>query len=713
MSIIIEYLNFPNNTFIPPKNEILTSSPQFHINSINYDDHDFGSEEEFDYKEISINTEWRTKAVTKWMLLYRSITSLSEKEFLMLIVLNHLSYGNQHFNCSYRTIANHFLNRNVLEELNSEQDENKRKSKRNEKIRPVVQRLQLHQKQYPNCNILSVKTSKIKNKSSEWNLQCLQLFQKDLDSVPKGANGNIKWKDVEETFRKNIEARTILSPNKKQFDTIPLTTTSKSAPTKEESFIGENQVNTIARKAAALTNAVKTYQMQTEVTNDEKEHYIYQQFKQFLLNNQFIIDRFLKDYDHYDNNNQHLTGNDRSNPLNNKENPLSSLKKTEENCLSTLAGAKDTDLNSGVNWGGLESTPISKERERNCLNCNGSLEPYELVGMLCNRCLDYASNCLEVNDYYDPNEKERKLTELTDEVSLFFSILGTVGVKSADFNVLNLSKNNDRGINDREKAVFSRKNIDLKFIAEKLQTNYLSSNLEYKHHLFVRPKSNEIEIFAIDDIKDKNLLKNEALFCLNTSPGNYLIGLAVKCSKTEQPRIMKALKAKYSCDKGANGSFRIGYNLKPKYFPHNPLVMVESYNEGKILTLNDLENLGINFSESKQVFSNSSFSNASMASKLSPSFFSSSRFDVRKYYKYIQDNTFYYKTDGTPDNSILDLMLCTKLLKAGWDEELILSALCEVSEKAKSRIDYRMNRISRAKEYLADKVSVLNGVVNG
>jgi hypothetical protein len=115
-------------------------------------------------------------------------------------------------------------------------------------------------------------------------------------------------------------------------------------------------------------------------------------------------------------------------------------------------------------------------------------------------------------------------------------------------------------------------------------------------NLIVRPRGDNAWFIQLDDLSADQIARTApAVFLsLETSPGNFQAWVALR--QPEDPEFSRRVKTGVGgSDKTASGATRIAgsANFKEKYAPSFPVVMLRTVQPGRIVTRDDLDQLGL------------------------------------------------------------------------------------------------------------------------
>jgi hypothetical protein len=206
--------------------------------------------------------------------------------------------------------------------------------------------------------------------------------------------------------------------------------------------------------------------------------------------------------------------------------------------------------------------------------------------------------------------------------------------------------------------------------------------VEAGDNLMVRPTGPNVRFVQLDDLSPERLdrVRPVAFIIHTTSPGNHQAWIAVsglpdgkEAYKVFMRRVRKAVGGN---DKSASGSARLAgtENFKRKYVPNFPVVSVVETNPGRVVTVGQLEALGL-VAPADPV---------RVSSVISLPFSRRQMSGERHWpdYQHCLERAPLSKEHGGPDRSSADFDWCKRAARFGWSVDETAIKLLEVSEKA-------------------------------
>jgi hypothetical protein len=193
-------------------------------------------------------------------------------------------------------------------------------------------------------------------------------------------------------------------------------------------------------------------------------------------------------------------------------------------------------------------------------------------------------------------------------------------------------------------------------------------------------------LVQLDDFSPEKSAQIEryAFITICTSPGNGQVWLAVSDGPKESDKeaakaFRKRIRRGAGADKSATGATRISgsLNFKPHYAPEFPLVTLTQINQGKTITIAQLEQAGLIAPAEEPA---PILPPASVPPRIPPSGATSARY-WPDYEKALRGAPL-KKHGNSPDRSLADYMFCRWAAQRGWTAEEIAIKLTEVSPKA-------------------------------
>ncbi len=212
--------------------------------------------------------------------------------------------------------------------------------------------------------------------------------------------------------------------------------------------------------------------------------------------------------------------------------------------------------------------------------------------------------------------------------------------------------------------------------------------------IVLRPRSPTNAPIQLDDLTASQIetLTPHAFLVLETSPGNFQAWVAVKDTPREKEAakdFARRFRKGTGADQTATGATRLAgsVNFKTKYAPHFPTVEIRHANNGRAVSVAELEHAGLLASvESLQ---------PSLPPASVPRHNSSTRAGASRHWPDYQKalRGAPLKSDGSgPDRSRADFMFCKWAIERGWSIEDTAVKLAEVSTKAQERIRLKDDR---------------------
>jgi hypothetical protein len=202
---------------------------------------------------------------------------------------------------------------------------------------------------------------------------------------------------------------------------------------------------------------------------------------------------------------------------------------------------------------------------------------------------------------------------------------------------------------------------------------------ERQNSLVVRPHSDTATLIQLDDLKHETLvrLRDVSFVTLQTSPGNHQAWVAV-AGLTDPKDFSRRLRKGAQADVTASGATRVAgtLNYKRKYEPDFPMVAIEGAHQGRVVTPQQLEALGLVAAPEP----------AAPATPLRSYRFSHSR-SWPDYQNTLSRTRL--KNDGTPDRSVADFNWSMKCITRRKSIEETINRLIEVSERTREQIASR------------------------
>jgi hypothetical protein len=225
-------------------------------------------------------------------------------------------------------------------------------------------------------------------------------------------------------------------------------------------------------------------------------------------------------------------------------------------------------------------------------------------------------------------------------------------------------------------------------------------------NFIVRPRSTTALLVQLDDIQDSALWPY-AFMRLETSPGNYQYWLAVSdgpqdgdtAAEKEAAKIFRyRMRRGAGADKFASGAVRMAgsLNIKHKYAPDFPVVMVSRVEPGRTTTVDALASAGLIGPPPITAAGSVPLT----LEKPKP------RADAPRYwpdYHVALAGGKFNKDQTAVDRSLADFMWCKWAAERGWKPDEIAYKLVEVSEKARDRL--RRNPNDRYAQITAAKAA--------
>jgi len=207
-----------------------------------------------------------------------------------------------------------------------------------------------------------------------------------------------------------------------------------------------------------------------------------------------------------------------------------------------------------------------------------------------------------------------------------------------------------------------------------------------QNNIIVRPHADQMHFIQLDDLDEPSLKRvGEAAFLtLRTSPGNHQAWVAVsdlpsgEVAKDFARRLRKGAGA----DPSATGATRVAgtTNYKRKYEPDFPTVMISSSYPGRILTISQLDALGLVAQVEPE--------KTAAVLPLRPRRVSDQASRQRQWpdYQRCLLGAPPSKSGNGPDRSMADYFWCKMAAQRSWSVEEIAEKLIEVSERARERV---------------------------
>jgi hypothetical protein len=210
-----------------------------------------------------------------------------------------------------------------------------------------------------------------------------------------------------------------------------------------------------------------------------------------------------------------------------------------------------------------------------------------------------------------------------------------------------------------------------------------------RHNVIIRPRSTTALLVQLDDFSPEKAAKVEpyAFMTICTSPGNGQVWLAVadgpkESEKEAAKEFRKRIRRGAGADKSATGATRISgsLNFKLHYAPEFPIVIITHIQNGKTITIAQLEQAGLIAPAEEPALTPPP---ASVPPRIPPSGATSARY-WPDYEQALRGAPMKKHGDG-PDRSLADYMFCRWAAQRGWTAEEIAIKLTEVSSKAQEQ----------------------------
>jgi len=200
--------------------------------------------------------------------------------------------------------------------------------------------------------------------------------------------------------------------------------------------------------------------------------------------------------------------------------------------------------------------------------------------------------------------------------------------------------------------------------------------IQQRRNLIARPHGLGVTFVQLDDLKAERLaaVAPAALLTLETSPGNFQAWVAVPGS--EDKDLARRLRKGTGADATASGATRIAgsLNVKDKYAPNFPCVMIHAAQPGRRITANELDQLGL-------------VAPPEVATSASPPARVSRGGASRRWpsYAVCLDGAPLNSEETGPDVSRADFVWCMTAITWGWPVKETAERLMEESTKAKAQ----------------------------
>jgi hypothetical protein len=207
-----------------------------------------------------------------------------------------------------------------------------------------------------------------------------------------------------------------------------------------------------------------------------------------------------------------------------------------------------------------------------------------------------------------------------------------------------------------------------------------------QNNIIVRPLSDKVHFVQLDDLDAAGFGRvGEATFLtLETSPGNHQAWVAVSGLQTPEDAkdFARRLRKGSGADHSASGATRVAgtSNYKRKYAPNFPVVRIGDIARGRIVTKDQLEELGLVAPAEPEIATTPAFTTRAGQDRRSRS--------TKVWPDYARSLAGAPPSlqGGGPDRSMADFAWCMTAIDWGWTIEDTAAKLVEVSEKARERV---------------------------
>ncbi|MFZ0272370.1 MAG: DNA-primase RepB domain-containing protein [Acidobacteriaceae bacterium] len=206
-----------------------------------------------------------------------------------------------------------------------------------------------------------------------------------------------------------------------------------------------------------------------------------------------------------------------------------------------------------------------------------------------------------------------------------------------------------------------------------------------QNNIIVRPLSDKVHFVQLDDLDAAGLgrVGEAAFLTLETSPGNHQAWVAVSGLQTPEDAkdFSRRLRKGSGADHSASGATRVAVtsNYKRKYEPNFPVVRISATAPGRIVTKDQLEELGLVAPAEPEIQA------AAFTIKAGQDRRPRSTKVWPDYARSLAGAPPSLQGSG-PDRSMADFAWCMTAIDWGWRVEDTAAMLVEVSEKARERV---------------------------
>lgn len=280
-------------------------------------------------------------------------------------------------------------------------------------------------------------------------------------------------------------------------------------------------------------------------------------------------------------------------------------------------------------------------------------------------------------------------------------VFASVGATAFDVSITDIDQNPVEGLQRRRESIWTLR----RRIARDLQDG--ASN---QHSVIIRPRSTRALLVQLDDFTPEQAVKIErhSFMTITTSPGNCQVWIAVsdgpkdpdesRPARTDEEKALRARQREAAkvfrtrvrrgtgADHSATGATRIAgsINFKTKYAPEFPVVSITSAHPGSMTTVAVLELAGLVAPREQTQPPPASVPRAKSSPPgrvvTGPRNWPDWHDALRR------QSPAYWKSDGTPDRSLVDFMFAKWAIERGNSIEATAERLGEVSPKAQEQI---------------------------